>query len=94
MPLHDLTFPALSGSTCRKVLDALRRGPQSVAQIHASTRLGTRSNVSQALARLLKAELVSVRRLGRNSIYQIRPGPFEDLARYCMGLSRDARRNR
>jgi DNA-binding transcriptional ArsR family regulator len=90
----DASFHALDRYTCRKVLDILRRGPLPVSEIHTRLKFGTRANVSQAIALLLKAEMVSLRRQGRNSIYQLRPAPFEDFTRYCMGLSRDARRNR
>ena len=91
MPLHRDTFAALSGSTCRKVLDVLCRGPQSVSEIHVRLKFSTRANVSQALARLLKADLVSLRSQGRNHIYQLRPGPLRELARYFTALARDAR---
>jgi DNA-binding transcriptional ArsR family regulator len=82
------SFSALNRYTCRKILDVLRRGPQSVAEIHAQIAIGTRANVSQALALLLKAEMVSSRRQGRNIIYQLRSAPFTDLIRYLETLKR------
>jgi DNA-binding transcriptional ArsR family regulator len=93
MPL-DASFHALNRYTCREVLDILRRGPQSVSEIHSQVKVGSRANVSQAIALLLKAEMVSMRRQGRNSIYRLRPAQFRELARYFKGLAHDARRSK
>ncbi len=88
---HTESFAALQGYTCRQVLDQLRRGPKSVGEIAARFDL-SRPNISQALARLLKAGLVSRRRQGRNHYYQLRPGAFTELARYLEKLAEDALR--
>jgi DNA-binding transcriptional ArsR family regulator len=77
---------------CREILDILRRnGPQSVAEIHSRIKIGSRASVSQSLALLLKAGMVSVQRQGRNNLYQLRPAPFRELLSYLKGLHRDAR---
>jgi DNA-binding transcriptional ArsR family regulator len=86
------SFNALHRGTCREILDILRRsGPKSVAEIHSRVKVGTRANVSQGLALLLKAEMVSMQRQGRNNLYQIRPAPFRELLTYLSALHRDAR---
>ncbi len=90
MPL-SASFRALNRSTCLHVLEILRRGPHSVSEIHAQFKIGTRASISQALALLLKAEMVSVRRQGRNTIYQLRSAPFKEVIRYLEGLQRDIR---
>ncbi len=88
---HTESFAALQGYTCRQVLDQLRRGPKSVGEIAARFDL-SRPNISQALARLLKAGLVSRRRQGRNHYYQLRSAAFAELARYLEKLAEDGRR--
>jgi DNA-binding transcriptional ArsR family regulator len=84
------SFRALNRYSCCETLDILRKGPQSVSDIHAQVKVGTRANVSQALALLLEAEMVSMRRQGRNTIYQLRSASFKELIQYVEGLKRDA----
>jgi DNA-binding transcriptional ArsR family regulator len=90
----DASLHALKRYTCRQVLDILRRGPQSVSEIHSRMNFGSRAHVSQSIALLLKAEMVSMHRQGRNTIYQLCPAQFQEMARYFTGLVRDARKNR
>ena len=84
----DKSLRALNRYTCRKVLEQLRRGPLTVAEIHSRMNMGTRAGVSQALARLLDAGLVSRRRQGRNHFYQLRPSGFAELVTYLKALAR------
>lgn len=92
MALHH-SFSALKSYSCRQVLDLLRRGPQSVAELHARFRPGfSRASISQALALLLKAGMVSRERRGRQNFYRLRPGPFQELVEYARSLDRDARK--
>lgn len=86
----DKTIRALNRYACLQVLDRLRRGPKSVREIAASFKIGTRASVSQALALLLDAGLVSRRREGRLHYYQLRASGFKELARYLQRLARDA----
>src|SRR5512133_2648024 len=58
------SFHALNRYTGREVLDVLRKGPQSVSDIHAQIKVGSRASISQALAVLLEADMVSMRRQG------------------------------
>lgn len=91
----DASFRALNRYMCRKIIDILRRrGPQSVAEIHSRLKLTSRPNISQALALLLKADMVFIRRQGRNNIYLLRPAPFLELGRYCSRVVEDARGSR
>jgi DNA-binding transcriptional ArsR family regulator len=79
----DASFRALNRYICRKIIDILRRrGPQSVAEIHSRIKVGSRASVSQSLALLLKAEMVSVERKGRNHLYQLRPRAFKEAITY------------
>jgi len=82
----DKSFRALNRYRCRKVLEQLRRGPMSVAEIHSRLNIGTRVSVSQALALLLEAGLVTRRRQGRNHFYQLRPPGFTELVSYIKGF--------
>jgi DNA-binding transcriptional ArsR family regulator len=88
----DNSFRALNRYMCRKIIDILRRrGPLSVAEIHSRIKVGSRASVSQSLALLLNAGMVSVQRQGRNNIYQLRPAPFRELLSFFNGLHRNAR---
>lgn len=86
------SFRALNRHSARQVLDILRRGPKSVADIHSQVKFGSRANVSQALTILLKAGLVSRHRQGRQNFYQLQPEPFLELLSYLNLLHRDAKR--
>jgi DNA-binding transcriptional ArsR family regulator len=88
----DKTIRALNRYISLKVLDQLRRGPKSVNNIAADMKIGSRVGVSQALALLLDAELVTRRREGRLHYYQLRASGFKELAGYLRVLVRDAER--
>lgn len=84
------TLRALNRYTARQVLDRLRHGPMSVRDIAATFKFGTRTHVSQALALLLYAGLVTRRREGRVHYYQVRAPGFNELVRYLKKLAQDA----
>jgi DNA-binding transcriptional ArsR family regulator len=88
----DKTIRALNRYISLKVLDQLRRGPKSVNKIAADMKIGSRVGVSQALALLLDAGLVTRRREGRLHYYQLRASGFKELASYLRVLVRDAER--
>lgn len=90
MSLTD-SLTALKRYTCRRVLEQLRGGPKTVAEIAAPFQYSSRPNVSQALALLLKAGLVSRHRQGRQHYYRLRPKAFEELVSYLQKLAEDAR---
>ena len=85
------SFTALHRYSCRQVLEQLRRGPKSVADITAHINSTSRPNISQALSLLLKAGMVSRRRQGRLHYYQLRSAPFVELVSYLQKLANDAR---
>ena len=93
MPI-DKSLRALNRYTCREILDILRHGPNSVAEISSKSKYGSRPNVSQALSLLLDAELVSRRHEGRRNFYQLQPDACQELLAYLKGLQRDARASR
>jgi len=86
----DKSLRALNRYTCRKVLEILRRGPLTVVEIHSRMNMGTRANVSQALARLFEAGLVTRRRHGRNHFYRLRPARIGVLIGYLRGFQETA----
>jgi DNA-binding transcriptional ArsR family regulator len=67
---YELIFTALSDTTRRKVLNHLAAGPMSVGDIAALLPI-SRPAVSQYLAQLKRAQLVSEQRAGTRRIYQI-----------------------
>ena len=81
---------ALKRGTCRLIIDALRTGPKSVAQITTLIEFGVRTNTSQALGLLLDAEIVSKRTDGRLHYYQLCPPALQELSDYIYGVLRDA----
>ncbi len=86
MPL-DASFRALNRYMCRKIIDILRRrGPLSVAELAAHLKQVSRASVSQSLALLLEAGLVTRQRQGRNNFYQIRNAGFKELVSYLGSL--------
>lgn len=77
-----LIFHALNRYTCREVLDILVDGPLSVWAIHSRVKVVSRPSVSQALALLLEARLVTRRRIGRENYYELRLAGWKELAKF------------
>jgi DNA-binding transcriptional ArsR family regulator len=76
----DEVFSALADPTRRRVLETLARG-QTVTASGLAQRLPiSRQAVSKHLASLRQARLVSSERVGRETVYELRPGPLEDAA--------------
>jgi DNA-binding transcriptional ArsR family regulator len=84
---------AFSGYTNRRVIDRLRTGPESVTGLTSQINSSSRSNVSQALAMLLHAEIVSRRKEGRLHYYELRTPALQEFSDYLHGVLRDARRS-
>jgi DNA-binding transcriptional ArsR family regulator len=76
---HDDVFQALADPTRRRVVAALRRSEKSVGQIVEAVGIH-QSGVSRHLAILSAAGFVQVRVDGARRCYQLRPGPFLELA--------------
>jgi DNA-binding transcriptional ArsR family regulator len=78
----DPIFHALNRYTCQEVLNILRDGAKPVSEIHARVKIGSRPNVSQALALLFEARLVDRRRVGRQNHYELRSAGWKELFNY------------
>ena len=71
-------FTAIAHPVRRKLLDRLAEREQSVNELAAHFSI-SRPAISQHLKVLLDAGLVSVRREGRERIYQLQPEPLREL---------------
>src|SRR6187397_2360529 len=78
---ESLVYGAIANDVRRRVLDTLRQGERSVGDLVARLRL-TQPAVSQHLAVLRQAGLVSERAAGRFRFYRLRPDPLRDVARW------------
>jgi DNA-binding transcriptional ArsR family regulator len=72
-------FAAIGDPTRRRVLDMLSRGELAASAIASPFRI-SRPEVSRHLMVLRKAGLVSVRRSGREKIYQLRALPLQEIS--------------
>jgi DNA-binding transcriptional ArsR family regulator len=78
---EHLVYGAISNDVRRRVLDTLRGGERSVGDLVARLEL-TQPAVSQHLAVLRQAGLVSERAAGRYRFYRLRAEPLRDVARW------------
>ncbi|MCA9287341.1 MAG: winged helix-turn-helix transcriptional regulator [Phycisphaerales bacterium] len=79
-PAADMTvFHAVADPTRRAILDLLMEGEKPVKALLAAIR-ATQSALSQHLAVLFRAGLVTVRAQGRLRIYAISPAPLIEVA--------------
>jgi DNA-binding transcriptional ArsR family regulator len=76
---------ALADPTRRAVLERVRRAPRSVKEV-ADRQPVSRPAVSQHLAALKRAGLVSERRDGRRRVYRLDPAGLAPLRRYVEQL--------
>jgi DNA-binding transcriptional ArsR family regulator len=74
-------FRALADPTRRAVFECLASGEMTVSQLKASFDI-SQPAVSQHLAALKRAGLVTERRVGRNSFYAIDPGGLQPLSQW------------
>lgn len=75
---RQATFRALADPTRRALIDLLGEGERSVMELVGHFRV-TQPAVSQHLAVMREAGLVTERRSGRQRIYQLRPEPLEQV---------------
>jgi DNA-binding transcriptional ArsR family regulator len=81
-PGPDAVFSALAHPVRRSVLEAISRGEHpTVAALSAGLPI-SRQAVSKHLAALRDARLVRSRRQGRETVYELQPGPLTDAARW------------
>lgn len=74
----DAVFSALADPTRRSVLETLSSGATVTASGLARTLPISRQAVAKHLASLRDAKLVSSERVGRETVYELRPEPLED----------------
>jgi DNA-binding transcriptional ArsR family regulator len=72
-------FNAIADPTRRAILDLLQESERAVADLLQAIR-ATPSALSQHLAVLRRAGLVSVTRRGRHRLYRIEPAPLREVA--------------
>jgi DNA-binding transcriptional ArsR family regulator len=82
MPAVDAVFSALADPTRRHVLQALAARDSVTATGLAAELPISRQAVSKHLAALRGADLVSSDRVGRETIYSLRPEPLDDAAKW------------
>jgi DNA-binding transcriptional ArsR family regulator len=92
----DAVFNALADPTRRHVLQALASRDSVTATGLASELPISRQAVSKHLMALRGAALVSSDRVGRETLYSLRPEPLEDAARWIasVGAEWDTRLSR
>lgn len=81
---YESVIAALADPTRRAILESLRGGPRSVTELAADLPV-SRPAVSQHLAVLKAAGLVSEEREGTRRFYQARAEGLEELRRYLEG---------
>ena len=86
---YQIVLDALAEPRRREILQALRAAPLSVKEI-AQTQPISRPAVSQHLAVLVAANLVSATQSGTSRIYHIRPDGLQELRRWLDGFWDDA----
>lgn len=74
---HDV-FQAIADPTRRQVLKLLAEKERPIAEI-ASHFPVSRTAIAKHLHILTEAELVSGRKVGREKVYRLQPGPLEEL---------------
>lgn len=76
---HDLTLKALSNTRRRKMLDLLRGRPRTTGELCDHLKDLDRCTVMQHLRVLEKADLIIVKRKGRQRWNYINPLPIKEL---------------
>ena len=76
---HDRIFKALSAATRRAILDALKDRPQTTGQLCRCFPALDRCTVMQHLKVLEEADLVLVRREGRERWNHLNPLPIKEI---------------
>jgi DNA-binding transcriptional ArsR family regulator len=82
-------FAALGDATRLGLVTALAHGPpQSISQLASHSRL-TRQGLTRHLRTLEHAGLLQSRRIGRESMFEFRPEPLQELSDYLKEVSKD-----
>jgi DNA-binding transcriptional ArsR family regulator len=85
----DAVFSALADPTRRSVLETLSGGETVTASGLARSLPISRQAVAKHLASLRAAKLVRSERVGRETIYELRPEPLEDAAAWIERVGAD-----
>jgi DNA-binding transcriptional ArsR family regulator len=90
------TFAAIADPTRRAILELLRDGERNVSELQHPLRGVSQSALSQHLAVLRRARLVTPRRNGRWRYYRLEPGPLAEVADWVRHFEKfwDSRLNR
>lgn len=86
---YESALVALADPTRRAILDRLRAGPRAVGELAAALPV-SQPAVSQHLAVLREAGLVTARRSGRRSLYRLRPEALSSVRAYVDRMWADA----
>lgn len=78
----DAVFTALADPTRRSLLEQLSSGAGATASGLARELPISRQAVAKHLASLRAAKLVRSERVGRETVYELRPEPLDDAARW------------
>src|SRR5215470_18795268 len=82
--MHLDTFQTLADPTRRRIVETLRTGELQVNDIVAQAGIH-QSGVSRHLRILSEAGFVSVRPLGQQRLYSLRPEPFREMEAWLAG---------
>jgi DNA-binding transcriptional ArsR family regulator len=78
------TFEALADRTRRRIVESLKSGEKPVGEIVTHSGIH-QSGVSRHLRILNEAGFVSMRALGQQRLYSLRPEPFQELEAWLAG---------
>jgi len=84
MAMYIDTFEALADGTRRRIVEALKSGEKPVGEIVRHSGIH-QSGVSRHLRILNDAGFVSVRPLGQQRLYSLKPEPFRELEAWLGG---------
>lgn len=84
MYINAAPFEALSDQTRRRIVESLKSGEKPVGEIVSQSGIH-QSGVSRHLRILNEAGFVSVRPLGQQRLYSLRPEPFRELEAWLAG---------
>jgi DNA-binding transcriptional ArsR family regulator len=82
--MHIDTFEALADPTRRRIVESLQGGEKPVGEIVEQSGIH-QSGVSRHLRILSEAGFVSMRPVGQQRLYSLRPEPFQELEAWLTG---------
>lgn len=82
--MHIGTFEALADRTRRRIVESLKTGEKPVGEIVKHSGIH-QSGVSRHLGILNEAGFVSMRALGQQRLYSLKPEPFQELEAWLAG---------